>query len=156
MRVTVRESVRLAARPETVFDFMASEPGFLSFRGWGPIPGLARVEFEHGDYHVVGSRSRVTNTDGSTHREVVVECDRPLRFAVRIHDLSSPFRMLVHELDERWQVVPEGPASRLDRTFGFTLRSALYWPLSLVLAQGLFRVAVRRHHRLLAAYFAAG
>jgi hypothetical protein len=155
MRVAVNEAVHLAAAPEVVFDFMASEPGFLSFHGYGPIPGLARVEFEHGSYQQVGSASRVTNTDGSTHREEVLECDRPRRFAVRIHSLSSPFRVLVRELDESWEVVREASGSRLHRTFGFTLRSPLFWPLSLVLAHGLFRAAIRRHHRWLMQHFSA-
>ena len=155
MRVAVQESVWLAAPRDVVFDFVASEAGFLSFPGYGPIPGLARVEFEHGSYQQVGSESRVTNTDGSTHREQVVECDRPRRFAVRIHSLSSPFRLLVRELDESWELSTEGTGSRLHRTFGFTLRSPLVWPLSLPLAQWMFRAAIRHHHQWLAAHFAA-
>jgi hypothetical protein len=61
----------------------------------------------------------------------------------------------VRELDERWELTAEGTGSRLHRTFGFTLRSALFWPLSLPLAQGWFRAAIRRHHRWLVTRFAA-
>ncbi len=153
MRVEVREAVTVAADAATLFDFLASEAGFLSFPGYGPIPGLARVEFERGSYTVVGSESRVTNTDGSTHRERIVECVRPERFAVQIFELSGPFGWLVREIDERWQVSPSGAGSRLTRTFAFALRSPLYWPLSVPLAQGLFRAAMRRHHRAIAARF---
>ncbi len=154
MRVTVTETVALRAAPETVFDFVASESGFLSFPGYGPIPGLARVDFVSGGYQQVGSESRVTNSDGSTHREQIVECERPRRYAVRIHALSSPFQLLVRELDESWEVSPTDTGSRVRRTFGFTLRSVLFWPISLLLAQGLFRGAVRRHHRILVRRFA--
>jgi hypothetical protein len=150
MRVEVRESVLITASPEQVFDFVASEQGFLSFSGFGPIPGLKQVVFERGSYQRVGSESRVTNTDGSTHRERIVACQRPHRFAVVIHDLSPPFGKLVTEIDELWQVVGEPTGSRLSRSFAFQLRSPLLWPLSLLLVQVLFRGAMRRHHRVLA------
>ncbi len=153
MRVEVRESVDVAAAAETLFGFLASEAGFLCFPGFGPIPGLERVVFDHGTYTLVGSESRVTNTDGSTHRERIVECERPRRFTVRIVELSGPFGWLVREIEERWELHPSGGGSHLERVFAFTLRSPLYWPLSLLLAQVLFRAAMRRHHRAIAARF---
>jgi hypothetical protein len=132
------------------FDFVASERGFLSFSGYGPIPGLKQVVFERGSYQRVGSESRVTNTDGSTHRERIVECERPHRFGVVIYGLSPPFGRLVHQIEERWRVTSEPRGCRLSRSFAFHLSSPLLWPPSLLLAQVLFRGAMRRHHRTLA------
>ena len=153
MRVEVTESVPVTASAEQVFDFVASEQGFLSFSGYGPIPGLKQVVFEQGSYQRVGSESRVTNTDGSTHRERILACDRPRQFRVLIYGLSPPFGKLVRQIEERWSVTSEPRGCRLSRTFAFELRSPLLWPLSLLLVQVLFRGAMRRHHRTVALRF---
>jgi len=150
MRVAIHERALMPAPPEPVFDRIASEQGFLMFEGFGPIPGLARIVFEQGGYRETGSEARVTNTDGSTHREQITTCEPPHRYAVQIHSLSSAFRLLVSRIDESWELTSKGDGTEVRRTFAFTLRSPLFWPASLLLAQVLFRAAIRRNHRALA------
>lgn len=146
MVITIREQVSLPLRPEQVFDFLASEEGFLSFAGGGIVPGIAEVRFDHGGFRKVGSKARVRNTDGSTHREEIRRVDRPRGYAVRIDRLSSPFRFLVRHVDEVWTLSPNGTGTSIDRAFVFTLRSALSLPVAAPLGHVLFRHAMRRHH----------
>jgi uncharacterized protein YndB with AHSA1/START domain len=152
MVVTIRESLKLPLPPERVFDFLSSEEGFLSFAGAGIVPGLAEVRFDHGGFRVAGSKARVTNTDGSTHREEIRRVDRPHGYAVRIDQLSSPFRFLVRHVDEVWTLTPDGTGTALDRAFVFTLRSRVALPVALPLGHVLFRFAMRRHHDILRAW----
>jgi len=149
MRATVREEVTLPLPPGSAFELITSEEAFLLFRGYGPIPGLRSVEVLEGDLRTVGSTARVTNTDGSTHRERVLEVEPGRRYAIRIHDISSPFGRMVDHIDEIWQLRKVRPGTAVERIFEFDLRSALFFPLSVPLAQILFRMAVRRNHRAL-------
>ena len=150
MKVAVCERVELPAPPEALYDFVTSIEGFQSFEGFGPIPGIGPVELVEGELGKVGARLAVTNTDGSTHSERILAAERPSRYAIRIHELSSPFRHLVRHVDESWEITPRGEGSHVVRTFDFTLRTPLAWPVSMPLAHGLFRAAMRRHHRKLA------
>lgn len=40
---------------------------------YGPLPGIREAEFEAKTAEIVGTRIRVTNRDGSTHVEEIVE-----------------------------------------------------------------------------------
>jgi hypothetical protein len=151
----VIERVELGASPEALFDYITSIEGFQSFEGFGPIPGIGAVDVLEGELSTVGARMHVTNTDGSTHHERILAADGPRRYAIRIHDLSSQFRLLVKHVDESWDITASGTGSGVVRTFEFTLRTPLAWPLSIPLAHGLFRAAMRRHHRRLAQRFGA-
>jgi len=152
MHVIVREKVFIDRDRETVFDFLVSEAGFKTFGGWGPVPGIEAVVYSEGSFTEPGSLARVTNTDGSTHRERVLRCERPMLYSIRIHDFSSPFRFLIRRADETWTLEETPDGCLLNRSFEFELRSALVWPLSLPIAQVMFRAAMRRHHRVLEAW----
>ena len=152
MKIPIRERALIATTPRRLYDHITSVEGFLSFSGWGPIPGLQELSVEGGTLRDVGARTRVVNTDGSTHREEVTVVEPPRRYGIRIHDLDSPFRMLVSHVDELWELAPEGEHTRVERTFTFALRSAAVLPLALVLGHGAFRAAMRRHHRVVDAW----
>ena len=146
MHTTVREHVTLPAPQDAVFEFITSEEGFLSFRGFGPIPGLRSVQFDHGDFRTVGSVSTVTNTDGSTHRERVTVYEPSRRYAIQIDSISSPFRLLMDHAEESWLLTAASSGTAVERMFRFVLRTPLALPLAVPIAQLLFRQAVRRHH----------
>ena len=64
------------------------------FAGYGPLPGIRVAEFEARTDEVVGTRIRVTNTDGSTHVEEVVEWDPGRRVRLRMGEFSAPLSRL--------------------------------------------------------------
>jgi hypothetical protein len=59
------------------------------FRGYGPIPGIKSAEFETRTPNVVGSRIRVTNLDGSSHVEEIVEWQPERRLQLQMGDSPS-------------------------------------------------------------------
>jgi hypothetical protein len=55
---------------------------WLDFHGYGPIPGIKGAEFDVQTPGIVGSRIRVTNLDGSSHVEEIVERQPDHRISV--------------------------------------------------------------------------
>lgn len=150
--IVIDEEVVLRARPEDVWDFFFSPEGTVLFAGYGPIPGIERIEWLDGSESVVGSRARAHNTDGSTHHELVVRTARPLEYEIAIDGFSSIFRFLVKQVREILRFEPEGGGTRIVRRFVFTPTSPLAVPIALVV-RGFFRRAVQRNHEGLVKHF---
>jgi hypothetical protein len=120
------------------------------FPGYGPIPGIQSAVFELRTAETVGSIIRVTNRDGSTHRERIVEWVPPSRLHIRMEIFSPPLSRLATGFDEVWQFEPAGDSTRVTRNFamhpvGWWTKPAL-WLISLLL-----RRAIAKHLRLMAA-----
>jgi hypothetical protein len=62
------------------------------FNGYGPIPGIKVAEFEVQTPGIVGTRIRVTNRDGSSHVEEIVEWEPDDQLRLEIKELSAPLR----------------------------------------------------------------
>ena len=67
------------------------------------------------------------------------------RLEDRIYDFSSPFRFLIREVRDRFDLAPKGSGTVLARTFALELESPLVWPVVFAI-RPLFRRALRRHH----------
>ena len=63
----------LAMPPEEIARQILDLDLWPGFEGYGPLPGIRAAEFEARTPEVVGTRIRVTNTDGSSHVEEIVE-----------------------------------------------------------------------------------
>lgn len=152
MDVSIREEIVFDASPAKTWEAFASIEAMSTFVGYGPIPGIASARWIEGEGGT-GSVREVTNTDGSRHREEVIAFTPHQRMEDRIYGMTSPFRFLVREARDTFELSPDGEGTRLVRTFRFTLRSVLWWPVA-VLALALFRRAMRRHHAAVAARLA--
>jgi hypothetical protein len=116
------------------------------FHGYGPIPGIKAAEFEVRTPALVGTRIRVTNTDGSTHVEEIVEWQPGQRLRLEFKDFSPPLSRLAAGMEETWEFPPTANATRVIRTFKMHARSALTWPILLMISYFLRR-AILRHLR---------
>ena len=154
-RISIVESFSLPLEPKPAYDFLLSESAFRMFDGYGPIPGIERLEWQHGgDSGTVGSIGTVHSNDGGTHRETVRVADSPREYAIGIDEFSSAFRFLTTGATERWLLSPGGPDSTfIVREFSFKLRSPLLWPAGRVLGMA-FRKAVQRNHENFRRHFA--
>lgn len=152
--IRIHEVVVLPLGVEATYDFLTSPAAYETFTGYGPIPGIDRLEWHEGDSRTAGSVATVHSKDGSTHTEKVVLADRPTLYAVEISEFSSAFRFLTKGATERWGMMPAPGGTKLDRTFEFELRSPLLWPIGASLG-AMFRKAVQRNHDNFLAHMAA-
>jgi hypothetical protein len=150
MKLTLGESIQLDAPPPLVWDTLADIGNLPLFTGFGPIPGIESARWIRDDACRPGAVREVRNTDGSIHREEVLAASRPERLEDRIFAFDSPFRFIVRQGYDRFDLVPVGNRTELRRTFVFELTSPVWWPLASVIRL-LFRSAVRRHHGALRA-----
>src|SRR5687768_14323373 len=114
MDVVVREELVFSASPEKVWQRFADITSMKSFVGYGPIPGIASARWIQGEGSA-GSVREVTNTDGSRHHEEVVAYEPHRRMEDRIFGMTSPFRFLVREARDTFELTPEGTGTRLVR-----------------------------------------
>ncbi len=116
------------------------------FRGYGVLPGIRAAEFEARTPEVVGTRIRVSNTDGSTHVEEVVEWEPDRRLHLRMGEFSPPLSRLATGFDETWEFGPADGGTRVVRSFELHPKSATTRPL-IWLISILMKRAIARHLR---------
>jgi hypothetical protein len=119
---------------------------WTDFRGYAVLPGIRAAEYEVRTPGVVGSRIRVTSTDGSSHVEEVVEWQPDHSVRLQMTGFSPPLSRLATAFDESWAFEPVGTATRVTRSFELHPRSAVTRP-ALWLISLLLRRAVARHLR---------
>lgn len=155
MKIRIEESTVLPLPPDETYDFLVSPEAYKLFTGFGPIPGIENVVWHTGSSREVGSVGTVHSSDGSTHRETITEAARPTRYAAKIDDFKSAFRLLTSEARETWDMTPVDGGTRIDRCFVFQLRSPLLWPIGAALGR-FFAAAVRRNHEAMLRKFRSG
>ncbi len=118
------------------------------WKGYGPLPGIRRAEFELRTPEILGSRIRVQNTDGSSHVEQIVVWEPQRRVALQFGEFSRPLSRLAEKFIETLDFAPHGAGTRVTRQFelypkSWAARPAM-WLISLP-----FRRAMRAHLRQL-------
>ena len=138
----------LPLAPEEVAGQILDLSNWPGFTGYGPLPGIKAAEFEARPPEVVGTRVRVTSTDGSSHVEEVIEWEPGRRVRLAMTDFAPPLSRLATRFEEAWEFEPAGGRTRVVRTFRLHPRSALARPALWLIAR-LLRRAVARHLRQL-------
>src|SRR5262245_450971 len=119
---------------------------WTDFQGFGVLPGIKAAEFEVRMPGVVGSRIRVTNTDGSSHVEEIVEWQPEHRLRLHMANFSAPLSHLATNFEEAWEFQRIDQATRVTRSFELHARSAFARPV-LWLISFLLKRAIARHLR---------
>jgi hypothetical protein len=136
----------LPLAPEDIAGQMLDLANWTTFTGYGPLPGVRAAEFEARTPGVVGTRIRVTNTDGSAHVERIAEWDPGRRLRLDMTDFAPPLSRLATGFEERWEFERAGGGTRVVRSFRLHPKSRLARP-ALWLISLLLRRAVARHLR---------
>ena len=136
----------LALPPEQIAGQILDLARWPSFQGCGVLPGIKAAEFEVRTPEVVGTRNRVTDTDGSSHVEQIVEWEPDRRLRLHMGEFPPPLSRLATGLDETWQFEPTGEGTRVIRSFELHPRSGATRPL-LWLISLLLKRAIARHLR---------
>ena len=133
----------LALAPEDIARLILDVTKWPDFRGYVVLPSIKTAEFEVRTPGVVGSRIRVTNTEGSQHVEEIVEWQPDHRLRLHMKEFSAPLSRLATSFVESWAFERVGSATKVTRSFelhpksGFT-RPAL-WLISLLLNRAIAR-----------------
>jgi hypothetical protein len=122
---------------------VANWPGFT---GYGPLPGIQSAEYDVRTAEIVGSRIRVTNLDGSTHVEEIVEWEPARRLRLVMQEFSPPVSRLATKFDEVWEFQPVAGGTLVRRSFELYPKSWLARiPLRMIAI--FLKRAVARHLR---------
>ncbi|MGE3728584.1 MAG: SRPBCC family protein [Candidatus Sericytochromatia bacterium] len=135
----------LKATPSAIVSDIFNLSLWPSFRGYGPLPGIANAEFEGRPApNWVGTRIRVENTDGSRHIETVTAWDGT-QLVMELGSFSPPLEQLASHFVETWQFLPlDSAQTRVKRQFLLYPRS----PVGRLLLKGIalmLKRAVQRH-----------
>jgi hypothetical protein len=136
----------LSLTPEDIGRQILDLTRWPEFHGYGPIPGIKGAEFDVQTAGIVGSRIRVTNRDGSSHVEEIVEWQPGQRLRLCMKEFSPPLSRLATGFEESWEFKRLEGGTRVTRSFQLHPRSVparlLLWVISFFL-----RKAIARHLR---------
>ena len=138
----------LNVSPEVIARQILDVTRWPDFKGYLLLPGIAAAEFEVKTPSVVGSRIRVTNTDGSTHVEEIVAWEPERRIEMHFKELSAPLSRLATGMEETWDFKRIDDATRVTRSFKILAKSSWARP-ALWLISLLLKKAIVRHLRQL-------
>src|ERR1700730_1882947 len=93
----------LALAPEDIARQILDLTKWPDFRGYGPIPGIKAAEFDVQTPSIVGTRIRVTNLDGSSHVEEIVEWQPDQRVQLEMKQFSPPLSRFATGFEEVWE-----------------------------------------------------
>jgi hypothetical protein len=144
--ITFSCEATLADPPEGIAEQILDLDLWPGFEGYGPLPGIKAAEFEARTPEVVGTRIRVTNADGSTHVEEVVEWEPERRLRLRMGEFSPPLSRLATGFDETWEFGLAEGGTRVVRSFELHPRSVATRPLLWLISIPL-KKAIARHLR---------
>ena len=134
----------LALAPEAIARQILDLAKWPDFHGYGPIPGIKAAKFEVRTPNIVGSRIRVTNLDGSTHVEEIVEWQPDRRLQLRMGEFSAPLSRLATAFVETWEFQRADNGIKVTRSFEMNAKSILTKPILWFISFFLKR-AIARH-----------
>ena len=139
----------LPITPQELADQILDVSNWKDFRGYGPLPGIRSADFLVRTDEVVGSRIQVTNTDGSSHVEEIVEWNPEQCIRFLFSEFTSPLSTLATSFDEYWELNRDGDETHVVRSFQMHPRSALTKPVLWLISFPL-KQAIEQHLRQLA------
>jgi Polyketide cyclase / dehydrase and lipid transport len=133
----------LPLAPEEIARQILDLTKWPDFHGFGPLPGITVAVFEVQTPGIVGSRIRVTNQDGSSHIEEIVEWQPDHRLRLRMKDFSAPLSRWATEFEETWELQRTANGTHVTRSFRLHAKSAvarlLLWGISFFLKRAIAR-----------------
>jgi len=147
-------TIEIPSTPGAVFAYIVTPSNWSSFRGLGPLPGIASARTLDGGAVTLHSRVRVTNTDGSEHDEIVRTFEPPRRYGVRIEPGAAASRWMAF-IDEDIELEAAATGTRMIRRIAVRSRAWFTAPVVLLVVRMLLRPAIRRHDLAVARELAA-
>jgi hypothetical protein len=129
--------------PEAIARQILDLTKWPDFHGYWPIPGIKIAAFDVQTPGIVGSRIRVTNQDGSSHVEEIVEWQPEHRIRLHMKEFSPPLSRLATGFEETWEFKRSGNETHVTRSFRLHAKSVLgrllLWVISFFLKRAIAR-----------------
>lgn len=133
----------LTLAPEDIAKQILDLTKWPDFHGYGPIPGIKTAVFDVQTPRIVGIRIRVTNLDGSSHVEEIVEWQPDRRVRLEFKEFSPPLSRLATTFEEIWDFEREEGQTKVSRSFRLHAKSrlarCLLWMMSFLLKRAIAR-----------------
>jgi len=100
IKIEVNTFINLS--PRDICSIILDTNEWNKFEGYSFLPGIEKAEFEKQTDSVVGSRIKVTNKDGSTHVEEIIEWDENRKVAFKFQEFDSPLKNFASHFIEEW------------------------------------------------------
>jgi hypothetical protein len=136
MHLDARIELTVAYRPEQVFDLVGDHRNFpRTIAKTALVPGVVSSEPLPGSAERgVGSRRRLTLTDGTFMDEEVIAFERPSEHSYRwLKSPPMPIGLIVRGAQGSWRFAPDAQGTRIDWCYRFELTSPLALPFALPL-----------------------
>ncbi|MDB4731873.1 SRPBCC family protein [bacterium] len=131
------------ASPSEISSNLLNLDKWCEFEGYGIMPGIKVAVFERETPEVIGSIFRVSNSDGSTHTEEIVEWEPETRICLRMENFSPPLSRLSSHFLERWTFTPNKEANLVTRSFELhpkhLITKPALWLISFLLKKAIAR-----------------
>lgn len=121
--ITFSCEATLGLAPEDIARQLLDLTKWPDFHGYGPIPGIKVAEFAVQTPGIVGTRIRVTNLDGSSHVEEIVEWQPERRVRLEMKEFSPPLSGLATRFEETWEFKRVEGSTKISRSFRLHARS---------------------------------
>ena len=123
--ITFSCEATLSLAPEEIARQLLDLTKWPAFHGYGPIPGIKAAALDLQTTEIVGTRIRVTNCDGSSHIEEIVEWQPDHRLRLHMKGFSPPLSRLATMFEETWEFKRTESGCHVTRTFRLYDRSFL-------------------------------
>jgi ribosome-associated toxin RatA of RatAB toxin-antitoxin module len=136
MHLDAKLELSVAYSPEQVFDLVGDHRNFpRTVAKTLLVPGVVRSDVLPGSAESgVGSRRRLTLTDGTFMDEEVTAFVRPVEHSYRwLKPPPMPIALIVRSAEGSWRFTPDAVGTRIDWRYRFQLSSPLVLPLALPL-----------------------
>jgi hypothetical protein len=141
--VTFSCKATLTLVPEDIARQILDVTKWPDFHGYWPIPGIKGAEFDAQTPGVVGTRIRVTNLDGSSHIEEIIEWQPDHRLRLEMKQFSPPLSRLATRFEETWEFKRVEAGTHVTRSFQLHAKSRLarllLWAISFFLKRAIAR-----------------
>ena len=121
------------------------------FRGYGPVPGLSRIE--PNSPPGIGATRRVESDDGASMLETITFLQAPSVHAYRLSGIRPPLAWLAEEGHANWAFSAAEGGTDVEWRYEWQVASWWVWPLTWLLLNVFMRGAMRRCLLAMAAEF---
>ena len=96
-----------------VSEVIADVESWSDFDGHGIVPGIEKAVYENRTEDLTGSIIKIKNSDGSEHREEILEWIAGERIVMKIYDFPLPLRTVATHFLEFWNLEEKGKSETL-------------------------------------------